>query len=191
MSKLKIVGMDPSMQNWGLVLATFDTVSRRFSIERAEVCRPSLLKTPRGVRRSAEDLEKSKALRNGMLSFCRGADFAVAEIPHGSKSARAMASYGICLGVLAGCPIPLVQVDFFEVKRAATGHADATKEEMVGWAKEEHPETPWIMRRLKGQLVDHACNEHVADAVAALHAGLLTAEFAEEELRAKIARGVA
>jgi hypothetical protein len=45
---------------------------------------------------------------------------------------------------------------------------------MIEWAVAKHPDAPWLRRG--GKLI--AKNEHLADAVASIYAGLKTAQFA-------------
>ncbi|MEZ6841385.1 hypothetical protein ABVN80_15055 [Acinetobacter baumannii] len=101
----------------------------------------------------------------------------ICEVPVGSQSARAMASYGICIGVLSSCPLPLIQVTPTEVKLAGTGIKTATKGEMIEAAMNAHPEAKWPMRKIKGVLEPLSSNEHLADATFAIKAGLDTDEF--------------
>jgi hypothetical protein len=88
-----------------------------------------------------------------------------------------MASYGICIGVLAACPVPMIQLTPTEVKLAMTGEKTATKEEMIAAAMKAHPYAKWMTRKYKGELGLLASNEHLADAVGAITAGIVTNEF--------------
>ena len=99
------------------------------------------------------------------------------EVPVGSQSARAMASYGVCIGLLAALSDkPLIEVTPTEVKLAAVGSKTASKQEMISWASDLYPHLNWIKSRGKSELADK--NEHIADAIGAIHAGILTDEFA-------------
>jgi hypothetical protein len=77
------------------------------------------------------------------------------------------------VGVLGGCPAPLIELSPTEVKLAAIGSKTAGKEEMIEWAMGKYPYAPWIKRA--GKPV--AKNEHLADAVATIHAGIKTEQF--------------
>lgn len=56
----------------------------------------------------------------------------------------------------------------------------ATKEEMISWAMLQHPEANWPMRTEHGkQKVVSGQAEHMADAVATIHAGVDTPNFRE------------
>jgi Holliday junction resolvasome RuvABC endonuclease subunit len=116
-------------------------------------------------------------LEIGMRSFAPTVVFA--EVPVGSQSSRAMCSYGVCIGLLAGLAarVPLIQVQPTEVKLAAVGTKTASKEEMIEWATGLYPQLPWFTTKRKGVTTFSAKNEHIADAIAAIYAGILTDEF--------------
>lgn len=170
--KIKLVSFDPALQNLGVAWATFDTDTGEIAVTGL-----NLVKTDgqagKTVRKNSDDLRRAKLLHDGMKEACEEAAIAMAEVPVGSQSARAMASYGVCVGVLAGCPLPLIEVTPTEAKVAATGQKTATKGEMIAWATKKYPKAPWRLHR--GKLTND--NEHLADAVAVFHAGVKTPEF--------------
>jgi hypothetical protein len=176
MDKLKIIGIDPSLRNCGIVKATLDPFTLEYTVDDL-ILVSTESQDKKVVRKNSDDLRRGKLLFDGLTEACRGASIAIAEIPVGSQSARAMASYGVCVGVLAGCPIPLIQVIPTEVKMAAVGSKTASKAEMIAWATEKFPAAPWLTRKFKGKLDLIDANEHLADAIGAIEAGLLTAEF--------------
>lgn len=173
---INLVSFDPSLRNWGCVNATLDTSNNVVTVTGMSLVETSeAASAKKGVRQNSQDVSSSALLHDGMNAACEGMSLAFAEVPVGSQSARAMASYGICCGVLGGCPLPLIQVTPTEVKKAAVGHGTATKEEMIEWAVAKHPEAPWLRVKSTGKLLGK--NEHLADAVAAIYAGIKTAEF--------------
>lgn len=176
MSKIKIVGIDPALRNFGFAQATLDVHTLEYTIDNL-ILVESENEAGKTVRKNSDDLRRATDLFKGLEAACKGATFAIAEVPVGSQSARAMASYGMCVGVLAACPIPLIQVTPTEVKLAAVGTKTAAKEEMIEWAMAKHPGANWLMRKSKGVMVPMNDNEHLADACAAIEAGLLTAQF--------------
>lgn len=103
------------------------------------------------------------------------------EVPHGSQSSAAMKSYGMCIGLLGavkGIGKRFFELSEREVKKATVGNHNATKSEMIAWAMKEHPELDWPMKTEKGvQSVVEGKAEHMADAVAAIHAGLQSEQF--------------
>lgn len=176
---MKIIGCDPSLRNFGIVVAELDINTMEFKIQDMRLVKPEAAdkKVRKVVRKNSDDLERAKALHDGFVELCQGASMAFVEVPVGSQSARAMASYGICIGVLAACPIPMIQLTPTEVKVAMTGEKTATKDEMIEAAVKAHPEAKWLTRKLKGEIALLADNEHLADATGAITAGVLTNEF--------------
>lgn len=175
-SVIKVLGMDPSLSNWGIAHAELDLDTLKFKVVDLALVQTEPekdKKLKKVVRKNSEDLERALLLHRGMTKACESAVMAFVEVPVGSQSARAMASYGVCVGVLAACPIPVVQVNPNEVKIAACGSRTATKHEMIEWAVAHQPSAPWLRR--SGRLVDK--NEHLADAVAAIQAGIETDDF--------------
>lgn len=139
-----------------------------------ETSSPSKVKQ---VRKNSDDLERARKLQKAMQSFFNDCAFVCVEIPVGSQSARAMASYGMCIGVVASLNRPLIQVTPSEVKVAATGKKTATKDEMIKWATGLYPYVPWLTKKAKGTISFVNANEHLADATAAIHAGVRTDQF--------------
>lgn len=92
-----------------------------------------------------------------------------------------MASYGICVGVLGALRaqgIPFFEVNAAEVKLASFGKKDASKLDMIEWAMKKHPEAPWPMFKQNGvDQVSQGKAEHMADATAAIYAGIASKTF--------------
>jgi Holliday junction resolvasome RuvABC endonuclease subunit len=197
MSKLNIVGFDPSLSNWGIAKAVLDLDTMTFEIlDLSLICTEveKDKKTRKQVRQNSQDLDRAQLLVKGMKAACEGSWLAIAEVPVGSQSARAMASYGVCIGVLASCPVPLIQVTPNEVKLAGAGVKTATKEEMIEWAMTKYPNANWMRHKHSAKGKPHKTspgvmvgafnkgdpindNEHLADAVAAIQAGIDTDQF--------------
>lgn len=173
---IKIVSLDPALSNLGIALMTYDPDSGALALEELRIVQtePSKAKT---VRKNSDDLERASLLFQGMVEACKGRAFAIAEIPAGTQSARGAMSNGIALGVLAACPVPLIQVSPKEAKLAGPGVATATKGDMIEWAMKRYPNGNWLMRKSKGRMVPLNDNEHLADACAIAEAGVRTPEF--------------
>jgi len=177
---IRVVGQDPSLRNWGLAVGTFDLDSKKLSIELLDLTNP-VLPTGKQVRQNSLDLECAFQLYQGAVAAATGAHAVFVEVPVGSQSARAMASYGVCVGVLGALRangIPFFEVTPAEVKLAGYGRKTATKQEMIKWAMAAHPEANSPMYKQQGALVvSEAKAEHMADAVAAIYAGLACNSF--------------
>jgi len=131
------------------------------------------------VRKSSEELRRAKELNAALVAYCAGASFAFVEVPSGSQSASAARALGIAVGVLASCPIPIIEVSPMEVKVAVSGNrkTKANKADIIKWAVRHWPGAPWLRDRGKidGRIIND--NEHLADAMATVMAGIATPEF--------------
>jgi hypothetical protein len=181
--KIKVIGQDPSMNNWGLVAATVD-LDRECAIEILDmqvIIKPKDEKlTKKQVRKSHIDLVRARALHTSVQGFITNyaPHFTMIEVPHGSQSATAMKAYGICLGILGSVKTPMIELTEQECKLHAHNRKSATKAESIEYAMSRYPNAPWKYRTLKGRKVSvDGYNEHIADAVIAIEAGLYTDQF--------------
>ena len=172
---ITVCGQDPSLRNWGIAVGTYNLDTKRITITALSVINAVLSKSKQ-VRQNSLDLESAYQIYKGASTAAEGAHAVFVEVPVGSQSARAMASYGICVGVLGALRangIPFFEVTPTEVKLAGAGKKTATKQEMIAWAVAAHPEANWPTYKQNGQiLICEAKAEHMADAIAALYAGL-------------------
>lgn len=172
---IPVLGMDPSLTNWGLAEANLDLETGILSTPVLSLVQPV---EPKGkqVRVNSKDLERAEQLARGVIPACKRAKAIFIECPVGSQSARAMASYGICVGIMGSIRslgIPLIEVTAFESKKVFTGDKNATKEMMINAAVGFYPDANYP--RHGGKITAKA--EHVADAIAAIHAGVNTPAF--------------
>lgn len=172
MSRIKIIGVDPSMSNLGIAEGWLDMGTLEWEVTRVE-----LTKTEKGksktVRKSSDDYDRSRLLYEALKSCEEGAQIAFVEMPIGSQSAAAMKSYGMCCMLIATLDIPVIQVTPSAVKLHATGDKNATKEEMIKWAIEKFPNINWLRQGTRAV----AANEHLADACGAIQAGIKDDDF--------------
>jgi len=174
---IKVVGIDISLNNIGICKG--DILGGDLSVR--EVC---LIQPPKAdaqskkqVRKNSDDLRRARWLHDGLHEAIKGANLICVEMPVGSQSARAMASYGVCVGVLASIKTAMIEVTPTDVKLAGAGIKTATKQDMIDWATRKHPEANWKRVKRGGELMLTNDNEHMADALAAIYAGMKTAEF--------------
>lgn len=185
---IKVVGIDPALRNFGFATAMIDIDKDEIaSIEALE-----LVKTDdqagKVVRRNSDDLRRANLLAEAVRRLtdpAEGLTLAFVEVPVGSQSARAMASYGVCIGVLTNCKCGMIEVTPTEVKVNAVKIKTATKQEMIDWAHGLFPEAPWLMAcgKLKNE------NEHLADAIGAINAGLKTAQWKQVKSMLRLTAG--
>lgn len=177
---IRVVGFDPSLRNWGVAAGNIDMDKGVLVLKYVAVIQPSIT-TGKQVRQNSLDLESAAQLAAGALAHAKGAQAIFVEVPVGSQSARAMASYGICVGVLGALRatgIPFFEVTPTEVKMAACNDKSATKAQMIEWAMKNHPEANWPTYMQNGKLlVSEAKAEHMADATGAIYAGVRTNSF--------------
>ena len=179
-ASIKVCGFDPSLRNWGLAVGNYDLQTKHLNIDHVDVTNPELSKNKQ-VRQNSLDLEAALQLYKGMLKVLDGVQAIFVEVPVGSQSARAMASYGICVGLLGALRangIPFFEVTPTEVKMAGAGKKTATKIDMIEWAVKKHPEANWPTYKEHGVIkISEAKAEHQADAVGAIYAGITSNSF--------------
>ncbi|AUV61820.1 hypothetical protein HWB52_gp05 [Pseudomonas phage Littlefix] len=177
MAILKVLGMDPSLRNWGIAAGTLDTETGKLTVKHVKVIQ-SVIPEGKQVRQNSKDLSAAQQIMAGILPYLNEKPHLIfAEVPVGSQSARAMASYGLCVGILGSIRalgIPFFEVTPNEVKMATVGTKTATKDQMIAYATREQPDANWPMR---GGVLSAAKAEHMADAYAAIVAGLNTNEY--------------
>lgn len=179
MSVIRVLGIDPSLNNFGIAKTSVDVDTLKVMVESVYVIQPQKADaaTKRVVRKNSDDLRRAKWLQAEMIKACEGFDLVSVEAPVGSQSARAMASYGIVIGVLSSCPLPMIEVTATEVKLAGHGTKTATKREMITWGVAKHPDANWKTINRKGVKTFSNCNEHAADGLASVYAALDTQQF--------------
>lgn len=173
---IKAVGIDMAFANMGLAKVNLVISNGGLTIEGEDL---ALVSTERedhkAVRKSSDDLRRAAYLHRNLVSYARDAQIAFAEVPSGSQSASAARALGIAVGVLSSCPVPVVEVSPMEVKKlfSPNGKRKVPKTEIIAWAMKQWPALPWLKRAGKVTLA----NEHLADAMATIVAGVATPEF--------------
>lgn len=169
---IKVLGVDPAFSNMGFARTTIDLDTLEIKVDSL-----LLIKTEsqqgKSQRKNSDDLRRGNQLYKALCQQTDGCTIAMVEVPHGSQSARASWALGIALGVLSACPIPIIQLTAQQVKLATVGSKTTKKDEMIEWATNLYPNAVWL--RQGTRLV--AANEHLADAVATVHAGIKLDEF--------------
>jgi hypothetical protein len=173
---ITVGAFDPAMSNLGYAMALIDPVS--LSIKPFMI---GLVVTEneagKQVRKNSDDLRRAMMIFNAMAKIENESDILMSEIPTGTQSARGAMGNGMMLGCLSGLKKPLIQVQPTETKIHAVGRKTATKDEMIVWAMKLYPDLEWKTHKKHGVMVPTASNEHMADALGVIHAGVKTAEF--------------
>lgn len=173
--KIPVLGMDPSLRHWGLAFSQLDLITGVMDNPLLKVIEPIEIKSKQ-VRQNSKDLQAAEELAKDVMSYGRMAKAIFVETPVGSQSARAMCSYGVCvgiLGVLRAEGIPIIEVTATECKIALSGNKNATKQQMIDAAVSIYPDAEFPTHH--GKITAKA--EHVADALGAIHAGVNTPIF--------------
>lgn len=178
--KLTVAGMDPSFTAWGMAEGQLDLTTGYLSDLALQT-----VKTKKGkvkqIRVNSDDMQRAEDIAVEALAVGRRNKVIFIECPVGSQNASGMKAYGFAIGVF-GCfraqGIQVIEVTATEVKKALTGNKNATKEQMIDAAMRMYPEANWPMQKKHGELtVVSGTAEHMADAIGAIHAGVLTPVF--------------
>ena len=175
--KISVAGMDPSMANWGIAEAVLDLQDGTLSTPVLSLVQPRDGDGKKQVRKNSLDLCRATELAAAALEVGRRSKVVFVEVPVGSQNARAMCSYGMCLGVLGSLRsegIEIIEVSPDENKKIFTGNKNATKADMIAKAVELYPEANFPSH---GGKISATKAEHCADAIAAIHAGVKTPVF--------------
>lgn len=184
MTEIKLVGLDAAVSNVGVAKARLILPERRIVVDDIILVQTEKDGSKK-VRSNSDDLRRLSEIAQVLKPALLDSAFFMAEIPSGAQSARAAFLLGAAVGLIA-CSReyldrPLIQVQPRETKMAAVGRDKATKPEIIRWAHHHYPALPWIRVEQdsknfkKGDL--HKDNEHCADAIAVLHAGIETDQF--------------
>lgn len=174
MTRGKIVGgLDPSLSNFGMSKGLL----RNGELEVTDIMLVTTKEDTTIKYKNMRDIKRARQLLLAMQMFFDRVDTVYVEVPVGSQSSRAMASYGICIGILALLGKRLIRVSAKDVKVAATGNPEASKADMIEWATNLYPDLPWLTKQRKGESSFTNANEHVADSIASIKAGLLNANL--------------
>lgn len=196
MRTMNILGIDPSLNNTGLAICsvnldTFEIVQ----ITELKLANTDPTTAKKQVRKNSDDLRRSQEICLALEEIINSyhIQIACAEVPTGTQSARGSISNGICVGILGALvllKVKLFQVLPNEVKLLTVGDKKASKRDMFdwalsidsicpGWIKTSRP-NDWDRPVIKKEGVKtfyHKSNEHLADAVAAVHAGIKSEPF--------------
>ena len=172
---IQVAGFDPSFTNWGIAEGQLDLDTGYLENVRLEIVFTEKGKAKQ-VRTNSDDLQRCEELARKALEVGRRCKAIFVEVPVGSQNASGMKAYGVVCGILGTLRaegIQIIEVTPTEVKKTFTGNKNATKEQMIAQAVQLYPDANFPMHR--GQIASKA--EHVADALAAIHAGVSTPIF--------------
>ncbi len=172
---IPVVGFDPSMTHWGIAEGVLD-LSTGF-LDKLQLDTVVTQKSKdKQVRTNSSDLQRAEDLASVVIPIAKRNKVIFIECPVGSQSANGMKAYGMCVGILGSIRalgVPVIEVTATESKLIFTGNKNASKQTMIDQAVSLYPEANFPMYR--GAVASNA--EHVADAIAAIHAGVQTPVF--------------
>jgi Holliday junction resolvasome RuvABC endonuclease subunit len=185
MSSVLVAGLDPALANFGIARMWLDLDTLSLSLDRFRtIVTEKRAGKGKAIRQNSDDLRRARELHDGLHEELKDCSFAFGEIPSGAQHARSAFGFGVAVGVLASCKIPLFEVMPLETKLGSVGVKTAEKPEIIAWAAGLYPNAPWQRYESatrgkrphqKGDL--HDDNEHVADAIAIVNAGIRLPEF--------------
>lgn len=180
MGKILIAGLDGSLRNFGVATAWLDLETLKLEIKDLVLVKTEKSKDKK-VRSSSDNLARATELRKGVHAALRGVTTSFFEVPSGGQDYNAVLGFGIVIGTYAAIPTPGIEVSPYETKLIAVGTKTASKEEMIEWAFEKYPAAPWRLYERNGKNYKKGeptkDNEHLADAVAIMEAGIMTPSF--------------
>ena len=171
---IRFLSIDPSMANTALVFGYIENG----------------ILHPEGFYLSQTTKTKNKQIRasSDMIRRCRETvklinetleeqqpNIVFCETPSGSQNSKSAQGYGISCVYIALMNPPAIEVTPIELKKATVGKKTASKKEMINWAAKEFPNFPFF-RKKDGSIIEGKM-EHVADAIGAAYAGLLTDQY--------------
>lgn len=176
---MKVVGLDPAFANFGMVAGHLGTSDGEWQFHPMDM---ELLQTQgepkktRVTRKSSETLRRSQELNQGLRSFLDKVhpDVVFVEVPSGAQNANAAMGLGVAVGVLGSITVPVFEVAPTEIKALFTNRRESVpKQRVMEWAYKLWPDAPWMVHGGRRTLA----NEHLADACAAVVAGVRTPMF--------------
>lgn len=164
--KVNITGFDPSLNNWGISHAEYNTETNELKIKDGTVLR--MKSKDKNLKQNQKDLIHAQSLYSKVYPHLKDTHICCIELPIGSQSSRAMVSYAMCIGLIGSLMnhypnTYFIFVNPYKVKQVV-GANTTTKEEIIQWVKDKHPE--YSLPKAKNQA------EHIADSICAIYAGL-------------------
>lgn len=172
MTTLKVLGLDPSLRNFGA--AACNLTEGSLEVSDTFIAKTTSGKT-RQLKQSHKDIQDASYLYTSLVKAFRWADVICIEIPHGSQTSRGGIGNGICYGVIASLlniNDNVIYVSANDVKNVVRLNKEhkPTKQDIIRWVRDKHPEAP---------LPNTLSAEHICDAIVAIHAAMKTKQFKE------------
>lgn len=165
---MRVLACDPSLRNWGYVLAD---VSSDLTIE--VITGGTIQSKPKKKQsKNVDVILSSEEIYTQLLPLVGSVDVLVTESPYGTQSASAARSLAACCALVGTLRSHCKEHTMFSPKKTKevfTGNIEASKKEMVDEAIKKFPNYEWEMIKRNSETVpSYAANEHEADAIAVL-----------------------
>lgn len=172
---MKFLSIDSSLANTGFALGRVNNLGEVY-VEHIFLHQTEKSKNKQ-VRASSDTIARGRSTYKRTVELIEKwkPSFIFVETPSGSQSSAGMKSYGMTCQLIASLDPKPIEVTPDEVKKASVGKKTASKAEMIEWAMGNYPDADWDINKSTGQ--PKAKNEHMADAIAIVHAGIKTDDF--------------
>lgn len=185
---IRALGIDTGFANAGFCLANIDMDSdliTPFDIQLVQTTKIKkvdidalpfelLVKDNKKGLQSYDDFIRIRKVVKKLRELEKGVDVVMTEMPStGAINHNAAKALAYALAIMAFPEKPVIQIQPRQVKLNFLGDENATKREMIVEAHRRHPDLQWLGD--KRGLFDK--NEHMADAIAVLYAGIQTEQF--------------
>lgn len=171
---INFISIDSSLANTGIAVGTIEA-DGSITITDIDLHETKPDKSKK-IRASSDAIARCKSTYGKVKTFINThkPKIIFVETPSGSQNSSAMKSYGAtCMLIASLSPNP-IQVTPNEVKEGSVGVKTASKADMIHWAHSLYPNLNWDKNK-DGSLKNK--NEHMADAIAIVHAGVQTDDF--------------
>lgn len=189
MTIIRVVGIDPGFANTGLVAADVCTSTRAIVelVEMRLITTKAIAAGKSSMRKANDDIGRARQAVTSIRSFIAKHDPKVAFtelMDWGATGKRTVFAFGICYGMIAGIERPqVIEMTPEDLRLAAGLTKGASKPDMIRWASSRFPDAEWKYAKEEGSQTIahpdgvrhlHKDNEHMADGIAAIQAGLLS-----------------
>lgn len=171
---MKFISIDSSLRYTGIAVGRI-TKTNEILVDKILLTETKKTKNKQ-IRASSDTIQRCRKTHQFVHDTLNSVkpDVIFVETPSGSQNSSAMKSYGaVCALIASITSPPPIEVTPIEVKVAYMGNKTASKESIIKKASETYPDLDWFYHQKKLQNK----NEHMADAIAIVHAGVLTDQF--------------
>lgn len=174
--KIPFLSIDSSLSNTGVASGFIDSITGEIDVNSIKLVETSK-STNKQIRASSDSIGRCRQTFDFVINevYSVVPRIIFAETPSGSQSAAGMKSYGATCQLIASLKPQAIEVTPQEVKMASVGIKTASKDDMMVWARNKYPSLPWIINKSTNKMQNK--NEHMADAIAIVYAGVATKEY--------------